>query len=160
MAEFMPSQPWDPGHPASLGSVRESLTSNLPSGTAWPVGLGQAHRDHFSPDGLTVCYIGTFIIVRSLLPCHRAKPNPRVTAAVARGLPMVESGPLWCVHQGGVGSSLRVLAVQTGARTHLCMSRGIQLGLLVTRLLLCAFLSNLEIQMSGLVMGLLRVTEL
>lgn len=160
MAEFMPSQPWDPGHPASLGSVRESLTSNLPSGTAWPVGLGQAHRDHFSPDGLTVCYIGTFIIVRSLLPCHRAKPNPRVTAAVARGLPMVESGPLWCVHQGGVGSSLRVLAVQTGARTHLCMSRGIQLGLQVTRLLLCTFLSNLEIQMSGLVMGLLRVTEL
>ena len=160
MAEFMPSQLWDPGHPASLGSVRGSLTPNLPSGTSWPIGLGQAHRDHFSPDGFTVCYMGTFIIVRSFLPCHRAKPNPRVTAVVATGLPMVESGLLWCVHEAGVGSSLRVLAVRTGAQTHLCMSQGIQLGLLVTRLLLCAFLSNLEIQMSGLVTGLLQVTEL
>lgn len=109
MAESVPLQPWDSGHPASLGSVGGCLTSSLPSGTAWPVGLGQAHRDHFSPDGLTVGYIGTFIIsVRSLLPCHRAKPNPRVTAAVATGLPTVESGLLWWVHQAGVGSSLRV----------------------------------------------------
>lgn len=73
--------------------------------------------------------------------------------------------PWWSVDPPGVctGSGREQpqgSLVWTGARTHLCAPRGTQSVLLVTRLLLCAFLSTLEMQRSGLGTGLLRVTVL
>lgn len=108
------------GHPASLGSVGGSLTASLPSGTAWPIGLGQAHPDHFSPDGLTVSYIGTFIIsAQSLLPCHRAEPNPRGTAL----WPQASHGGVWTIlvcAPAAVRSGLRPSGADWGSDSPLC----------------------------------------
>lgn len=66
-----------------------------------------------------------------LLPCHRAKPNPRATAAA-----WPQASPRWRVDRSGRapdGGREQPQGLQWTSRTHLCMSsRGTQLVLLVT----------------------------
>ena len=73
--------------------------------------------------------------------------------------------PRWSVdHPGACTGSGRERPqgslVRTGTRAHLCACQGTQSVLLVTHLLLCTFLSTLEVQRSGLGTGLLQVTVL